>query len=76
MYYVIAEPGDTEYGLSGDELFAAIIKRHKGGAIVNPGGRDMFQPFSNMLNDLVLHGFITAEQSMAIGQAQLDRSLI
>jgi len=70
--WVIAQPGDLFYGLSGDNLFAAITQKYNGGATTNPGASDMFAPLANMLKELSVNGLITDEELNAIFNAQSD----
>jgi len=58
-YWTVAEPGDAYYGLSSDELSAAIMRKYNGGWNHN-------QDWADMMGDLVMNGFMTEEQCNAL----------
>jgi hypothetical protein len=60
-YTYIAEPGHPLYGLSGDELFAAIVRQFEGRWF--PNGEQIF------LTTLEANGLITNEQANAMSDA-------
>jgi hypothetical protein len=64
-WWVVVEPGDPLYGLSGDELFNAIVRKHD-------GGRNHYSSdWGFMLNELRANGFITAEEVDALDLVRL-----
>ena len=64
-WWIVVEPGDSLYGLSGEELFTAIVRKYDGGR--NHHSSD----WGFMLNELRANGFITAEEVDALDLVRL-----
>ena len=63
-YCTVAEPDDPLYGLSGDELFTAIVRKYDG------GWSDGYA-WGYMLGELVANGFMTDEEANALDLARI-----
>jgi hypothetical protein len=58
---------EARQGLSDDDLFAAIVRKHGGGATD--------ETFSAMITELCLSGLITEDEQMVIGRAYVEKNL-